>query len=219
MSALALSALLQHRFGKPAIMHCTTRDHNRLSIQGLLWGARALHIRSVLVTTGDYVALGDRARTTTVRDVDVYALVHMARGAGLYTGVVLDPQPESNGLGREIHRLEQKRRAGAQFVVTQPVYDEAAAEALYQATRHMDIPISLGILPLRTPRHAWFLHNKVAGITVPDQVRKRMQQASDPVAMGIAGAREMLDVARRRFAGACLMPPFNHYEVLSAILG
>lgn len=75
MSALALCNLIQRRTGQPAVLHCTTRDHNRLSIQGLLWGARALGIETVLVATGDFVALGDRARTTTVRDVDVFALV------------------------------------------------------------------------------------------------------------------------------------------------
>jgi len=97
MSALALCALAQRRTGRPAILHCTTRDHNRLSLQGLLWGARALAVGTVLVTTGDFVALGDRASTTTVRDVDVFDLVRMARQAGLRTGVVLNPYPESDG--------------------------------------------------------------------------------------------------------------------------
>jgi len=77
MSALALCALVQQRRGRPAILHCTTRDHNRLSIQGLLWGAWPLGIEAVLVATGDFVRLGDRARTTTVRDVDVFDLVRL----------------------------------------------------------------------------------------------------------------------------------------------
>lgn len=218
MSALALSTLLRQRTGKPATLHCTTRDHNRLSIQGLLWGARALGIDSVLVSTGDYVALGDKGRTTTVRDVDVFALVRMAREAGLYTGVVLDPRSGFDRLDHQIRRLEQKVESGAQFVITQPVYDEAAAGLLHEATRHLGIPVILGILPLRTARHARFLHDKVAGITVPEGVQARMAQAADPVAEGIAGAREMLAIARQGFAGACIMPPFDHYEVLFDIL-
>jgi homocysteine S-methyltransferase len=218
MSALALSTLLRQRTGKPATLHCTTRDHNRLSMQGLLWGARALGIDSVLVSTGDYVALGDKGRTTTVRDVDVYTLVRMAREAGLYTGVVLDPRPESKRLDHETRRLEQKVESGAQFVITQPVYDEAAAGLLHEATRRLGIPVILGILPLRTARHARFLHDKVAGITVPEGVQARMAQAADPVAEGIAAAREMLAIARQGFAGACIMPPFDHYEVLFDIL-
>jgi methylenetetrahydrofolate reductase (NADPH) len=219
MSALALSALVQQRTGKPATLHCTTRDHNRLSIQGLLWGARALGINSVLISSGDYVALGDRMRTTTVRDVDVYDLVRMARLSGLRTGVVLDPRPESRQLAYEVHRLERKIEAGAQFVVTQPVYDQASAQMLQDATGHLNVPIILGILPLRTARHAAFLHHKVAGITVPEHVQERMKQAADPPAEGAAGAREMLDIARRWFAGACIMPPFDHYKVLSELLG
>lgn len=218
MSALALCALLQQKIGKPAILHCTTRDHNRLSLQGLLWGARALGIEAVLAATGDCVALKDRAATTSVRDVDVCGLVQMAREAGLRTGVVLDACPESNGRRQTVQRLARKVAAGAQFAVTQPVYDPASARQLLETTRQIEIPIILGILPLRTSRHAEFLHAKVAGIGVPQQVRERIRQAADPMAAGVANAAEMLAVARKLFAGACLMPPFDHYEVLPELL-
>ena len=218
MSAMALCAQLQQKTGKPAILHCTTRDHNRLSLQGMLWGARALEIETVLIATGDFIALGDRGHTTAVRDLDVFDLVRMARKAELRTGVVFDTHPESNGLAEAVRRLESKVEAGAQFAVTQPVYDEASADQLIEATRHINIPLILGILPLRTPRHAEFLHYKVGGIAVPEPVRNRLQRASDPVAEGVANAGEMLTIARTRFAGACLMPPFDHYEVLFDIL-
>jgi methylenetetrahydrofolate reductase (NADPH) len=144
--------------------------------------------------------------------------VRRAREAGLHTGVVLDPHPESNGLEQAVRRLERKVEAGAQFAVTQPVYDEASARALADATRHVDIRVILGILPLRTARHAEFLHHKVAGIAVPEHVRERMRRATDSVAEGVANARQMLAAARQHFAGACLMPPFDHYEVLFDIL-
>jgi methylenetetrahydrofolate reductase (NADPH) len=218
MSALALCMLIQQRIGKPTALHCTTRDHNRLSIQGLLWGARAVGIASVLVSTGDYIGLGTGLRTTSVRDVDVYDLVRMAREAGMVTGVVLDPRPEANRLDHEVRRLQEKIRTGAQFVVTQPVFDQTAAQTLADATRHLGVPVFLGILPLRTARHAWFLHHRVAGIAIPEQVQEHMRSAPDPVVEGIAEAREMLDFARRRFAGAWIMPPFGHYEVVSEIL-
>lgn len=218
MSALALCALIQRNVGKPATLHCTTRDHNRLSIQSLLWGARALGIGTVLAATGDHVALATGAQTTAVHDIDVYALVRLAREAGLRTGVVLDPHPESNQLEYQVHRLEHKVEAGAQFAVTQPVYDEASARTLHDATQHLGIPVILGTLPLRTARHARFLHYKVAGIAVSSQVRERMEQAADPVAEGMAGAREMLSIAREWFAGACIMPPFDRYEVLFDLL-
>lgn len=218
MSAMALCAMIRQRTKKPAILHLTTRDHNRLSLQGELWGAKALGIETVLVATGDFVAFKDRGNITDVRDIDVYGLVRMAREAGLQTGVVFDTHPESNGLARAVNHLQRKVAAGAQFAVTQPVYDEPGADEIADATREIGIPVIMGILPLRTPRHAEFLHTKVAGITVPETLRQRMHSAADPVAEGAANAREMVAAARYRFAGACIMPPFDHYEVMSDIL-
>lgn len=218
MSAMALCTLIQTRTRRPAICHLTTRDHNRLSLTGELWGARALGIETVLVATGDFVAYTDRHQTTTVRDADVYDLVRMARDAGLHTGVVFDTHPESNGLARAVTHLKRKVDAGAQFAVTQPVYDDDGADMLAGALAGIGIPVIMGILPLRTPRHADFLHTKVAGIEIPEVVRERMHAASDPVAEGATNAREMIDAARQRFAGACIMPPFDHYEVLFDII-
>ena len=218
MSALAISVMIQQRTGRPAILHLTTRDHNRLSLTGELWGARALGIETVMVATGDMVAYQDRHHTTTVRDADVYDLVRMSRDAGLFTGVVFDIHPESNGLKPAVAHLKRKVEAGAQFAVTQPVYDRPGADSITEAVAGIDIPIVMGILPLRTPRHAEFLHTKVAGIAVPDAVRQQMATAADPVTEGAKNAREMLAVAREQFAGACIMPPFDHYEVLGDIL-
>lgn len=218
MSAMALCAMIQKRTKKPAILHLTTRDHNRLSLQGELWGAKALGIETVLVATGDFVAFKDRENTTDVRDTDVYGLVSLAREAGLQTGVVFDTHPENDGLARAVDHLRRKVDAGAQFAVTQPIYDKPGADEIADAIRDIDIPVIMGILPLRTPRHAEFLHTKVAGITVPDVLRQRMHRAANPVAEGAANAREMVDTARNRFAGACIMPPFDHYEVMVDIL-
>ncbi len=218
MSAMALCALIQKRTNRQAVLHCTIRDHNIISLQGELWGARALGLQTVMAATGDFVALGDRARTTMVKDINVYDLVTMSRDSGLYTGVVFDTHPEKKGLGQAVRRLEKKRAAGAQFAVTQPVYDRISAEQLANATAHIDIPMILGILPLRTPRHAAFLHEKVAGIAVPRHVRGQMKNAADPVSEGARNARDMLAIAREHFAGACLMPPFDHYEILPDIL-
>jgi len=218
MSAMATCALTQQKTNKPAILHCTTRDHNRISLQGMLWGAQALGIKTVLVATGDMVALQDRNTTTRVRDMDVFGLIDMARQSGLRTGVVIDPHPEANGFETAIRRLTQKIDAGAQFAVTQPIYDTKAADAMARATHAMGIPVVMGILPLRTARHADFLHQKVAGIAVPRQLRKEMHQTDNTIKTGNQNAREMLKVARKRFAGACIMPPFDHYEVLEDII-
>ncbi len=218
MSAMALCAMIQERIRKPAILHLTTRDHNCLSLQGELWGAQAMGIETVMVATGDFVALKDRQHTTTVRDLDVYGLVRLARETGLRTGVVFDAHPETNGLAQAVAHLKRKVDAGAQFIVTQPIYDAPGADELATAIGGLGIPVIMGILPLRTPRHADFLHTKVAGISVPRHLRQRMQAAPDPVAEGASNARDMLAIARQRFAGACIMPPFDHYEVLQDIL-
>ncbi len=218
MSAMALCALIQQRTGRPAVLHCTTRDHNRISLQALMWGAKALGISSVLVATGDFVAMAERSMTSDVKDLNVFELVTMARESGLYTGAVLDFRPEVNGLDREVKRLEKKVAAGAQYAVTQPIYDRNTAQEIATAVGHLGIPVIMGILPLRTPRHADFLHDRVAGIAVPEPLRKRMHSASDSVAEGVLNAREMVAVAREFFQGACVMPPFDHYEVLPDIL-
>ena len=218
MSAMALCALIQQTTRKPAILHCTTRDHNRLSLQSLLWGALALNIQTVLAATGDMLALEDRAITTTVKDTTVFELIAMARKDGLIAGAVFDPRPEVDGLAAAVRRLKKKADAGAQFAVTQPVYDEKTADEISTATKDIDIPLIMGILPLRTSRHAEFLHHKVAGIAVPEALRQRMAQAEDPVMEGVANARELLALAKERFSGACIMPPFDHYEILVDLL-
>jgi homocysteine S-methyltransferase len=150
--------------------------------------------------------------------VDVYDLAVMARQAGLRVGVVLDPRERSSQLQQEVRRLERKVEAGAQFVVTQPVYDEVYAQRLRDATSHIEIPKIMGILPLRSARHARFLDRRVAGITVPQHIQQRIQEAADPAAEGAAGAKEMLEIAREWYSGACIMPAFDGYQVLFEIL-
>lgn len=218
MNALAMCSILKSRFKKEAILHCTTRDHNRIYSQGLLWGAKALGIHTVIIMTGDLVAFKNRGHTTTNRDLNVMELVKMARQARLNTGVVIEPVNDVKKMERLVKRLEKKVSAGAQFVVTQPVYDQDGAQLLSDLTKRLNIPVILGILPLRTFRHAEFLHHKVSGIYVPDPVRKKMEKASDSIAEGNANARQMLAVAKSLFNGACIMPPFEHFEVMKEIL-
>jgi methylenetetrahydrofolate reductase (NADPH) len=218
MSALAAGALIQQHTGRPATLHCTTRDHNRLSLQSLLWGAKALGIDSVLAASGDRVALADHTAVSAVNDLDVYELIGLARNSGLQTGVVFDPHPERDGWAAATDHLKHKAEAGAQFVVTQPVYDKAGMDMIYEATAKAALPVLLGILPLRSARHAEFLHRRVAGIVIPDYIRRRISASTDAVSEGAAIAREILMLARQNFSGVCLMPPFNHYEILTDIL-
>ncbi len=218
LSALAVCAAIRQRLNKNSVLHCTTRDYNRLSLHSQLWGAKALGLHSVLIMTGDLVAPGNRTSTTTVRDVDVFGLVRMAREAGLYTGVVFGSGAPSSGLERAIRRLEEKTAAGAQYVVTQPIYDAEGAESLRKNLAHIAIPKIAGVLPLHSARHASFLHDRVSGIEVPEAVRDRMSSARDQMREGIDNAREVVAECRKNFDGVCLMPAFNRFETIREVL-
>ncbi|WP_300674277.1 methylenetetrahydrofolate reductase [Desulfoluna sp.] len=218
MDALSLCRILQDELKRPATLHVTTRDHNRLSLQGLLWGAKALGINTVLAMTGDFVPLAEEGVTSSVRDISLPGLITMARDAGLHTGVVMNPFTDELRLGIAMKRLKEKVDAGAQFVVTQPVYTEKDAELIAEAVKPLGIPAMLGLLPLRTFKHAAFLHHKVAGIEVPDEVRSAMANAENPTAEGIRLTRSLLATARKHFVGACIMPPFDHFEILHGVL-
>lgn len=218
MSALVFTHLIQKTCKKKAILHLTIRDHNRLGLQSELWGTKALEIDTVIAVTGDPSAPKAEHRTSTVCDLNVFELIALARESNLNTGAVLDFRPEVDGLAHEAERLKRKVGAGAQFIVTQPIYDERTAQKIYKATRNLNVPIIMGVLPLLSIRHAAFLHDKVAGIAVPENVRKEMDETNNPVQTGIIQSKQMLDLARNMFSGACVMPPFDRFDILEDIL-
>jgi len=218
MSAMVFADLLQRRTGKPAILHLTVRDHSRLGLQSELWGAKALGIETSIAMTGDPSSSKAEHPASTVNDVNVFGLIALSCEAGMHTGAVLDFRPEVDGLASEVRRLEKKVAAGSRFIVTQPVYNEETAVRLYEATRHLEVPVAMGILPLLSPRHAIFLHDKVAGITVPAKLRQAMAESDNPLQTGIEQACDMLELARRYFSGTCIMPPFERFEILLKIL-
>jgi methylenetetrahydrofolate reductase (NADPH) len=222
LSALALGELIKRHTGKQVIIHCTTRDHNRLSMQSLLWGAKALGVNTVLAATGDTISPDASGVTSHIKDVDVFELITMCRNAELSTGAVFTPYPDRKAFDGETDRLKKKRDAGAQFAVTQPVYTDRIAEQISEVSSSVGIPILLGILPLVTVRHAVFLRDRVAGIFVPEEIVKEMQTAESGTegeeAAGIALARNLFVKARTLFRGVCIMPPFNKFYLAARIL-
>ncbi|MBU2454334.1 MAG: methylenetetrahydrofolate reductase, partial [Proteobacteria bacterium] len=218
MSAMVFTHLVQKATQKPAILHCTIRDHNRLGLQSELWGAKALGIDTIIAVTGDPSAAKAEEPTSTVGDLTVFQLISMARDSDLNTGAVLDFRPEVNGLDHEVKRLEKKVAAGCRFIVTQPVYDEKTAQKIHAATNHLKVPVIMGILPLLSYKHAVFLHDKVAGIAVPKALRQQMEKADDPIKQGVSQSRQMLELAKTLFSGACVMPPFDRFDILGQIL-
>lgn len=218
MSAMVFCHLLTRKTGKPSILHLTVRDHNLLGLQAELWGAKALGIDTLIAVTGDPSAARQQDGATAVKDVNVFGLITLGNDAGLTTGAVLDFRPERNGLKNEIRRLEKKVAAGCRFIVTQPVYDEKTARTLADACAHLPVPKIMGILPLLSYKHACFLHDKVDGIAVPEALRREMEISDDPVHTGTLQAKNMLETAKKHFSGACVMPPFERFEILTDIL-
>ncbi|MBF0200591.1 MAG: methylenetetrahydrofolate reductase [Desulfamplus sp.] len=218
MCALSLAALIQQKTGMPAILHCTTRDNNRISLQSMFWGAKALGIHTVMAATGDFISIEDGRSISDVKDINVFELIRLADESDMLTGAVFDFRPEVSGLEKEVERLEKKAASGAAFAVTQPIYDRDMARTISITTGHIDIPIIMGILPLISLKHALFLHDRVPGISVPEKLMEKLGDSADPFAQGIANAREMLVIAKEFFGGACIMPPLDRYDIVTPIL-
>jgi homocysteine S-methyltransferase len=234
MSAQSLCVLLQNKVGMDTILHYTCRDRNLLGIQSDLLGAYALGLRNILAITGDPPKLGDYPDATAVYDVDSIGLIrimdHLNHGCdlagnligpalGIHIGCGADPsKPDWD---KEIRRLEAKVAAGAEYVMTQPVYDPRTVEKFLSAVRHLEVPILIGILPLYSHKNAEFLHNEVPGMRIPDDIRERMHQAGSGEAAqseGVAIARESLLAARDLAQGAYVMPPFNKVELAVRVI-
>ena len=207
MSALSAAVLLQQQAGIETILHYACRDRNLLGMQSDLLGAHSMGVRNVLLITGDPPNIGDYPDATAVFDVDSIGLTnmvaHLNRGfdvggqsigqpTSFHIGVAVDPG--ALPLDDEIRRFEYKVQAGAEFAVTQPVFDPAAFKAFLTRIADARIPILAGITPLESLRHTEFLANEVPGVRVPDAVVERMQRAEEAgraAEEGLAIAREI----------------------------
>jgi len=226
MSNQALSLLMQQEVGIEAILHYTCRDRNVLGIQSDLLGAAATGIRNLICITGDPPKMGNYPDATAVFDVDAIGLVNIVhnlnrgldlggnpigRGTGFVIGVGANPGLPN--LDEEIRRFEYKVEAGAEYVVTQPVFDLSLLEAFLRRIEHFRIPLVAGIWPLVSARNAEFMKNELR-VSVPDEILNRMVKATTPEAAreeGIAIAREMLSAVRGRVQGAQISAPQGRY--------
>jgi homocysteine S-methyltransferase len=229
MSAQSLCVLMQNRVGIDTILHYTCRDRNLLGIQSDLLGAYALGLRNILAITGDPPKLGDYPDATAVYDVDSIGLIrimdHLNHGCdlagnligpalGIHIGCGADPSKPD--LEKEVRRLEQKVEAGAEYIMTQPIYDPRAVERFLGMIKHLQTPVLIGILPLFSHKNAEFLHNEVPGMSIPDDIRERMRVAGSgerAQSEGVAIAQESILAARETAQGAYIMPPFNKVEL------
>jgi methionine synthase / methylenetetrahydrofolate reductase(NADPH) len=236
MSNQALSLLMQQEVGIEAILHYTCRDRNVLGIQSDLLGAAATGIRNLICITGDPPKMGNYPDATAVFDVDAIGLVNIVHNLnlgldlggnpiGIGTGFVIGvgANPGLPNLDEEIKRFEYKVEAGAEYVVTQPVFDITLLENFLRRIEHFKIPVVAGIWPLVSARNAEFMKNELR-VSVPDDILNRMLRAPSPEAAreeGIAIAREMLGAVRDRVQGAQISAPNGRYasavDVLEAL--
>jgi methionine synthase I (cobalamin-dependent)/5,10-methylenetetrahydrofolate reductase len=234
MSAQALCVLLQEKVGIDTILHYTCRDRNLLGIQSDLLGAHALGLRNVLAITGDPPKLGDYPDATAVYDVDSIGLIRImdnlnhgadlagnAMGPALALHVGCGADPSKPDVEKEVRRLEEKVKGGAEYVMTQPIYDPRTLERFLSMIRHLDVPLLVGILPLYSHRNAEFLHNEVPGMSIPDDIRERMRQAGSGEKAqleGIRVAQEATLAARELAQGVYIMPPFNKVDLAVRVM-
>jgi methionine synthase / methylenetetrahydrofolate reductase (NADH) len=236
MSNQALSLLMQQEVGIEAILHYTCRDRNVLGIQSDLLGAAATGIRNLICITGDPPKMGSYPDATAVFDVDAIGLVNIVHnlnrgldlggnpiGAGTGFVIGVGANPGLPNLDEEIKRFEYKVEAGAEYAVTQPVFDLSLLETFLRRIEHCRIPVVVGIWPLVSVRNAEFMKNELR-VSVPDEILSRMAAAASPEAAreeGVAIAREMLAAARERVQGAQISAPQGRYtsavDVLEAL--
>jgi homocysteine S-methyltransferase len=226
MSAIATSVLVKQQVGLEAILHFTTRDRNLMAVQSDLIGAHAMGVRTVLALTGDPPSLGDYAQSKAVYDVDSIGLIRVIKqlnqgvdvgGNSIGTpthflvGCALNPTAED--LDWELRRFREKLEAGADFVMTQPVYDPRLFRDVLAALAPIDVPILMGVLPLQSYRHALFIHNELPGVRLTDEALRRMEAAGpDGIEEGIAMSHELVAECGRMVAGLYIMPSFGRYE-------
>jgi methionine synthase / methylenetetrahydrofolate reductase(NADPH) len=236
MSNQALSLLMQQEVGIEAILHYTCRDRNVLCIQSDLLGASATGIRNLICITGDPPKMGSYPDATAVFDVDAIGLVNIVHnlnrgldiggnpiGVGTSFVIGVGANPGLPNLDEEIKRFEYKVQAGAEYAVTQPVFDLALLENFLRRIEHCRIPVVAGIWPLVSARNAEFMKNELR-VSVPDEILNRMTKAASPEAAreeGVAIAREMLAAVRDRVQGAQISAPQSRYtsavDVLEAL--
>lgn len=235
MNPASMAVILERDIGIETMIHYCCRDRNLLGMQSDLLGANALGLRNLLIITGDPPKLGDYPEAASVFDVDAIGLTKIVyrlnRGMDLAGNPIGEPTSFYQGVGcnpgslnfeEEMLRLEKKIAAGAEYVLTQPVYDHKTFEKFLKAFQKLSskIPILIGICPLASLKNAEFLHNEVPGMQIPEEILKRMATPPTPElqrAEGIKIAREALEIFRKDVQGTYIMPPFNRADIALAV--
>jgi homocysteine S-methyltransferase len=236
MSPWAVCSLIQRHIEIETVLHFPTRGRNLLRVQGDLLASHALGIRNVFVVMGDPTAIGDYPEAMDNYDLVPSGLIKLVKQSfneGLdhagseigqpttfFVGAALNLNAKN--IENELKNLVRKRKAGADFFLTQPIYNPKQAVKILNWIRDKTedhFPVFAGLLPLATDRHAFFLHHEVPGISIPESIMKRMQKSGNQGAKeGIKIAIELVDEMRTVFQGVYLMPAFNRFDYAAEII-
>jgi homocysteine S-methyltransferase len=217
MSALAAAYLVQQQAGVEPILHYACRDRNLLGMQSDLLGAHSMGVRNLLIVTGDPPRVGDYPDATGVFDVDSIGLTNVVarlnkgldiggqsigQATAFHIGVAANPSALS--VDQEVRRFQYKVEAGAEFAITQPIFDPPALEEFLNRIAAFRIPMLAGVMPLESLRHAEYMANEVPGVRMPEHIIERMRKAEmagRAVDEGIAIAREIVAAVRPMVQG------------------
>jgi len=237
MSAQSLCIQIQQHTGIDTVLHYTCRDRNILSIQSDLLGASSIGLRNILCLTGDPPKLGNYPDATAVFDVDAIGLVNIVHrlnhgldigsnsiGASTNFTIAVAANPGVPDIEHEVRRFQYKVEAGAEYAITQPVFDLRLLEDFLKRIEGFRIPVIAGVWPLTSLRNAEFMKNDLR-VSMPEEIMLRMAQAGTPEAArqeGIRIAQEMLEVVRPMVDGVQVAAPFGRYnaaaEVIASVL-
>ncbi len=238
MSPWAVAHVIHSQVGVETVLHFPTRGRNLLRIQGDLLAAHALDLRNLFVTMGDPTKIGDYPDANDQYDIVPSKLIELikhkmnygedmggnsiGRPTAFTVGCALNMF--ANDLDKEIKVLNNKLAAGADFALGQAVFEPHRIETFIRRyeeinARPFELPVLMGIMPLFSLRHALFLHHEVPGISIPDHIMKRMEDAGDDApAEGVRIAQELLRAVRGMVAGAYIIPAFGKYELAAEVL-
>ncbi len=234
MSPLCLAVLIEQKTGIETVLHYCCRDRNLLGMQADILGAYSLGLRNILIITGDPPKMGSYPDATAVFDVDSIGLTRLVsclnhgydlgktsieKPTGFFTGVGVDPSALDPDY--ELRRFEAKVEAGAEFAITQPVFDVRVLEKFMKKIEHCKIPVIAGIWPFASYRNALFMQHEVPGVTVPDEIIKRMKEADEEgraMEEGLAIAREILKNLMPIIDGVQVSAPFGKYKLAMDVI-
>ncbi|WP_079477252.1 bifunctional homocysteine S-methyltransferase/methylenetetrahydrofolate reductase [Halobacillus salinus] len=230
ISNAAMGALLKQNHGIDPLIHIACRDRNLVGLQSHLMGLHTLGIQEVLAVTGDPTKIGDFPGATSVYDLSSFDLIHYIKqmnkglslsgkplGASTNFSVAAAFNPNVRNLNRAVGRMEKKITYGADYFISQPVFNEAQMLEVYEATKHIEAPIYIGVMPLTGLKNAEFLHNEVPGMSLNPSILARMAEVNgdreQSQTEGIAIAKSLIDAAMDLFNGIYLITPFLRYEM------